>query len=611
MTKQELFAKVREMHPVSLELYYPDGDAAAFWEHAAGSAHLAPDLAEIRAEAERLDGQPIPELTPELFSIFARTGSRLEYEQVYFERRRRLNTYVFLALLEPENARHLEQLEDILQAVCAEYTWCLPAHLPREPEEIGDIDSHIDLFSAETGFTISEIALLLGHRLPQALSLRLRQEVERRLFRPFLEQGPYGWETARHNWAAVCAGSIGAAALLSVDDAARLTDILYKTESSMRCYLEGFGGDGACAEGLGYWNYGFGYFTYYSDLLRSRSGGQLDWFRSDKVRRIARFQQQCFIDGSLVANFSDSRPQVRVMMGLSHYLAGVYPGEVGRPPAALRAPYTEDHCSRFAHALRNLLWPRSVAGSSAWDAASVYLPDAAWLLSRHVSEAGTFGFAAKGGHNDEPHNHNDLGQFILTGRGEVFAADLGSGEYTAGYFGADRYQYDCNGSQGHSVPIIGGRYQQAGREFRAEVLHASAGSTDELTLDLTQAYGIAGLRSLTRSLLWHKDGLPRLELRDEYRYEGAPDSWTERFVTWREPEILRPGVVLLPGAGAGGFEVSYDPGAVQPEITAQVYRDHHGRDRVWHSLDFHALQPGSRGCYSFTFQYTSAGEDQL
>ncbi|MBW4079859.1 heparinase II/III family protein [Paenibacillus sp. S150] len=602
MTKQELLAIVREMKPAGSYLYYPDGDSAAFWTRASSSGHLKPDIGEIRAEGQRLDGQAVPELSEGLFSLFARTGSRLEYERVYFERRRRLNTYVFLALLEPGDCQPLEKLEEMLWAVCEEYTWCLPAHLPPE-HQAADIDRYIDLFSSETGFALSEISLLLGERLPPRLRSRIRQEAERRLFRPFLEKGPYEWETARHNWAAVCAGSIGAAALLSVDDPVSLTEILYRTERSMRCYLEGFGEDGACLEGLGYWNYGFGYFTYYSDLLRSRSGGKLDAFSNEKVRQIARFQQKCFIDGGLAANFSDSLPRGYVHMGLSHYLAEVCPGEVERPPSALRAPYTEDHCSRFAPAVRNLLWAKPGTEQAAWPAASSYLPDAAWLLSRHVSGAGTFGFAAKGGHNAEPHNHNDLGQFILTGRGEVFLADLGSGEYTAGYFGAGRYRYDCNGSQGHSVPVIDGLNQSAGRQFSSAVLHASAGDTDELTLDLTLAYRTAGLKSLIRSFVWRKERHPRLELWDEYRYGGIPASWTERFVTWRKPEILRPGAVLLPGSAGGGAEVSYDSGAVEPEITPHLYRDHFGREQVWHSLDFHALQPGSGGRFAFTFQF--------
>ncbi|WP_440961979.1 hypothetical protein ACN6KS_10785 [Paenibacillus nitricinens] len=604
MNRQELFEIVQVLKPANLSLYYPNGASDAFWQQAASSETLKEDISEIRAEALRIDGQPIAELTDTLFSIFARTGSRLEYERVYFERRRRLNTYVFMSLLEPDDLRLLENLENILWSICEEYTWCLPAHLPLDHHSV-NINQFIDLFSSETAFTLSEVLLLLGERLPLLLQSRIRHEVEQRILRPFIVHGPYEWETARHNWAAVCAGSIGAAALLMLDDPAALTNILLKTERSMSYYLEGFGEDGACLEGLSYWNYGFGYFTYYSDLLRGRSEGRVDWFATDKVRSIAQFQQKCFLGSSFVANFSDSEPQIHIHMGLSHYLADIYP-DVECPPSELRAPFTEDHCSRWAPAFRNLIWRKTsdLEENQDWKAASYYLPDAAWLVSRYISGGSSFGFAAKGGHNAEPHNHNDLGQFILLGGGEIYAADLGSGEYTAEYFGAGRYQYDCNGSQGHSVPIIGGQYQQAGRKHSATVLYASAAvEKDELKLELSQAYEVEELQSLIRSMVWYKEQHPRLELVDEYQYNGKSVSWTERFVTWRRPKILRSGVVLLPGTGVGGVEVTYDVQIVEPEIITREYRDHFGRDTVWHTLDFHALQPGSEGKLAFTFQF--------
>lgn len=509
-----------------------------------------------------------------------------------------------MTLLEPDNVRLLENLENILWSICEEYTWCLPAHLPAD-HNTENIDQFIDLFSSETAFTLAEISLLLGERLPLLLRSRIRHEVEKRIFRPFIECGPYEWETARHNWAAVCAGSIGAAALLMLDDPAALTNILLKTERSMSYYLESFGDDGACLEGLSYWNYGFGYFTYYSDLLRVRSEGRVDWFATDKVRSIAQFQQKIFIGGNFVANFSDSEPRIHIHMGLSHYLADTYP-EVECPPPVLRTPYAKDHCSRWAPAFRNLIWRRTgdEKQDQDWGATSYYLPDAGWLVSRYQSGGSSFGFAAKGGHNAEPHNHNDLGQFILSGGGEIYAADLGCGEYTAEYFGAGRYQYDCNGSQGHSVPIIGGQYQLAGRKHSATVLYASAAvEKDELKLELSQAYEVEELQSLIRSMVWYKGQHPRLELMDEYQYNGKSVSWTERFVTWRRPKMLRSGVVLLPGTGVGGVELTYDVQIVEPEITAREYRDHFGRDTVWHTLDFHALQPGSEGKLVFTFQF--------
>lgn len=604
MEQEELYDILKGTPPANISWYYGQEEAEAFWRRAALSPALQEDMDEIRAEGRRLEQEPLPALPYSLFAVYARTGSRLEYERVYFERRRRLNTYALLALLAPEQPEHLERLMDIAWEICGEYTWCLPAHLPAD-HDAAEIAGEIDLFSAETGFALSEITLLLGDRLPALLRSRIRQETERRLFRPFLACGPYGWETATHNWAAVCAGSVGAAALLALDDPERLSRILERTERSMSCYLSGFGEDGACLEGLGYWNYGFGYYTYYNDLLRCRTGGRIDGLAGGKARSIAAFQQKCFIGGSFVVNFSDSQPEMKVHRGLSHYLAARYP-EVERPPAALRAAYTEDHCSRWAPALRNLLWTRDGVSATRWNDASHYLPDAAWLVSRHTAEGRTFGFAAKGGHNAEPHNHNDLGSFILLGGGDIFLADLGCGEYTADYFGSGRYAYDCNGSQGHSVPVVDGRLQQAGPQFRAEVLHAQTEpDRDELTLELAAAYNFGGLKSLVRSLVWHKDGAPRLELADEFRMDAAPERWTERFVTWLRPDLLSSGTVLLPGmtGSCGGVEVRYDPALVEPEIAAHEFRDHFGVVRAWHTLDFHVIAPESSGRIAFTFQF--------
>lgn len=391
----------------SADDYYPIGGQDAFWRMAAESADYEEIVREIRDEGARFMKEPIPELGYELFTLFEKRGTRLEYESVYFERRRRLNTFVLLTLLEPENEDYRSRLHEIVWAICDEYTWCLPAHV-RNTEVLGAID----LFASETGFTLSEIALLLGERLPDMLRVRIGEEVERRLFTPYLEGGPFGWETAKHNWSAVCAGSIGSAALLQMKKPDRLAAVIGKALTSLDCYLRGFGDDGTCLEGIGYWNYGFGYFTYFADLLKRRTSGEIDPFKPDKIRSIALFQQKCYLDGDWTVNFSDSLPQAPVQLGLTHYLAGLFP-EMDLPPSAIRGTYTEDHCSRWAPAFRNIVWFDPAKRETAWRPADYYLPDAEWLVSRHESELGRFGFAAKGGHNDEPHNHNDVGQFIL------------------------------------------------------------------------------------------------------------------------------------------------------------------------------------------------------
>ncbi|MBB6675676.1 hypothetical protein [Cohnella nanjingensis] len=427
MEKAELRGTMARLAPAGPGLYVPEGaDPGRYWRTLADSHAQAETAREIRAEGERLLGKPIPALTEELFLSFARTGVRLDYERAYFARRRRLNTFALLSWMAPERDDYLAAWTETVEAVCAEATWCLPAHVKGL-----ETDGEIDLFAAETGFTLAEMLTIGGERLPQALRERIAKEAETRLFEPYLTRGPYGWETAKHNWSAACAGSVASAALLLMADPDRLAGIVGKALDSMACYLAGFGEDGACPEGLGYWNYGFGYYAYFADLLRRRTRGEIDLLAVPKARRIAQFQQRCYLVGDRTANFSDALPACSAQIGLSDYLSGLYP-EVEPPPRSIRARYADDACSRFAPALRNLIWARPGEAADAWPSGSWYLPDAAWLVSRHAGSEGRFGFAAKGGHNDEPHNHADAGHFILLADDEPeFAADLGSGEYTA------------------------------------------------------------------------------------------------------------------------------------------------------------------------------------
>lgn len=570
-----------KLSAADLTLYYPGGQQELFWENVLASPVYERDVQAVRAEGVRLLKSKIPELTYQLFSEFEREGTRLAYEQVYFARRRRLNTFTLLSLLEPEKPSHLEELCEIIWSVCDEYTWSLPAHLKDcNPAQT------IDLFSAETGFTMSEISLLLGDRIPQLLRKRIAAEVSTRLFVPYLDHGPHNWETAEHNWSAVCAGSIGAAALLQMESLEALTEIVTRVLGSMNCYLEGFEEDGVCQEGIGYWNYGFGYYVYFSDLLKRRTQGRLNLFASFKVHQIALFQQKVYLYDNAVANFSDSVPFVGIQIGLTHYLSNIY-SDVEVPSPEHRTEYADDHCSRFAPALRNFIWLDSSKHTSDWANAAYYMTDAQWLVSRHRSDNGCFAFAAKAGHNGEPHNHNDVGHFILMGEEAIIAADLGCGEYTQAYFGNGRYDYDCNGSQGHSVPIIDGFGQVEGKGHAAKNVKAHTGADkDEMTLDLSEVYDVPHLRKLKRKLVWNKTDMPWLALEDEFTFSSVPSLITERIVTRCQPIIMENGLVgLLYGANHCA-NIQYDAHSADVRITTRSFSDHFGQASEYYTVDF-------------------------
>ena len=113
----------------------------------------------------------------------------------------------------------------------------------------------VDLFASETAQALSEIISGLGDRLPPALCVKVRENVYRRVLKPFMEApAPYAWwEGGDNNWNAVCCGSIGCAAIYLLQDKPEvLRPLLDRIVCSLESYIAGFSGDGACMEGLGY-----------------------------------------------------------------------------------------------------------------------------------------------------------------------------------------------------------------------------------------------------------------------------------------------------------------------------------------------------------------------
>lgn len=146
-----------------------------------------------------------------------------------------------------------------------------------------------------------------------------------------------------------------------------------------------------------------------------------------------------------------------------------------------------------------------------------------------IRKQGTCVFAAKGGHNNEPHNHNDVGNFLLFDDGRYILDDLGWPEYTSWYFGPRRLENICACSRGHSFPIIGGAVQKSGQEHAARILEWNERT---FTLDLSKAYDLPGV-GVTRRFDF--DG-KRLMLSDTFT--GCENSEVrERFVTRCVPEV--------------------------------------------------------------------------
>lgn len=513
---------------------------------------LRPELAtlytDLKAYGERALLEPLPSLSFRLYRQFSDTGERKAYEQAYFDRRGRLAAVAMLAL---DTARPyaLQTLEEMLWDVCGEYTWCLPAHLGTE--EVDQVNGNIDLFAAETVHMLAEMVTIHADRLDRLVIERIRCEAERRIFGPlYRDQQKFHWQTADHNWSAVCGGCCGMAALLLLKDESTIRESISHTVSCMNAFLSGYGEDGGCAEGIGYWVYGFGYFTYYAEMLREYSKGELDLLTGSKIAAIAAFPLRVHLSGGTFVNYSDSAEQEEIPSGLLSLLVSRVGLQVDLP---LHIPLlTDDPCHRWAHLVRNVMWSNPAVygdeGASGQVERGFIFQNLGWMVAKGVLDSPGnqrssgaplhVAVSVKGGHNDEPHNHNDLGQFIIHCGGENILCDPGAGLYTQAYFAPGREHLFHISSSGHNVPLIEGQEQSSGRQAQAHVLEARlAADSGELntTLDLTSAYpGGASLARYTRQFHWKmaSEGSgsgAELRLIDRFQWKSRMVLSTERF----------------------------------------------------------------------------------
>lgn len=504
----------------------------------------------IVREAEQIAASPMPPWNDELYLDFSRTGRRRDGERMIAARRRQLAPLVWAECVE-KKGRFLPAIARTLREYVREPTWTLPAHDASLQSFRGETFA-IDLAAASVAFELAQALWLLGGQLDPVVHGEVVAALERRVFEPFritLRTGRgQGWLRSTHNWNAVClAGTVGAAlAVISNRDDRAV--FVAAAEQGSRKYLEGFGRDGYCSEGIGYWNYGFSHFALLREVLWQATDGRLDLFNDPRVREIALYGARIeIVDGTYPA-IADCPPGTRPSASLLGYCSLALGLGLQRYEDAWRP------ADRVPRSLTMGAWEMFAASLAATPpAASVSDPlglrswfdEGGVLICRSApGERLRWGFAFKGGHNAEHHNHNDVGSWTLVLDGRVLAGDPGGPHtYTARTFSSQRYSMKLFSSYGHPVPRVGGCDQRSGRAAAARILHVSfADDRDVLSMDLAAAYEVPGLRSLVRTFEHIRSPLPELRITDEWMADVAIEFETAitTRTAWRleEPALL-------------------------------------------------------------------------
>ena len=538
--------------------------------------HHAAFRKQIEETGNFLRDKELPVLTKEMFLLYEKTGNRLIYENEYFERRRFLVVFGLLTYWykRPED---IKKLTYVIEEVCKEETWALPAHVNRQKP---NWQREVDLFASETGQTLSNIIYLNKDVLSAETVKLVKDLVTYRVLDSYMEvpRGQWRWESMYNNWVSVCASCVGSAALFLLEDEKEKQDaIITRVCETLPDYLLGMHDDGTCPEGMSYFTYGMLFYTGFARQLKEHTNGKIDLMDSEKVRNIARFQHKCYLPGGNTVSFSDGERADRFRLGLTCYFARTIEG-VEIPDISAAMEFETDHCYRFIGNLYDDVWVQeyldeAIEETEATPEWFTLLPDAQWAVWKKER----MGIAFKGGHNDEPHNHNDVGSYLLVVDGEVFMADLGCGEYNKEYFEPEtRYSILCNRSYGHNVPMVNGQEQREGVQYTCEYFRSPVAGKVELSF--AGAYGENIPWRLERTVESY-DQEETLTVTDVISGEGV-STLEEHIITQKEP-VVSGNVIVLPGL-KGDVEITLSEACGEVNVVKEVFHNHRGKDEdVW------------------------------
>jgi hypothetical protein len=215
----------------------------------------------------------------------------------------------------------------------------------------------------------------------------------------------------------------------------------------------------------------------------------------------------------------------------------------------------------------------------------VFLPGIQVIAARlrQGSPEGLY-LAAKGGHNAESHNHNDVGNFIVYADGQPVIIDIGVETYTAKTFSARRYEIWTMQSAWLNLPTIDGVMQAPGRQYAArEVDYRVSDRWAEFSLDIAKAYPPeAGIENWRRTVTLDRQA-NQVRLRDQFRMTRESGKMTLTLMTPRPVQVAQPGRLLL-----GAVAVEFDPAVLQPAVEEIPIQDARLRD-AWGDRLFRIL----------------------
>ncbi|WP_282135153.1 hypothetical protein [Seonamhaeicola maritimus] len=494
--------------------------------------------------------QPEVPISDSIYRRANKEGNRGIYKPRYYRTMGRLEGFVLAECME-NKGRFLPQIETYLNAIMGMKSWLHPNH---DDDDNGVLEGRrvsIDLGARRFGTDLALAQVLLGDKLSKKINDKITEQLKWRIVDTYLTSCKKNdennkWIKSTSNWNSVCtSGSVFVAMATSNDENERI-EAIGSALNSMKYYLSGFGQDGYCSEGAGYWNYGFGHYLYLAQILFDYTDGKINLFEAgnpEKLRNVGLFPYTYQIHVGVCAPFSDGSSHVSNDGGFAYDMSARKYG--------LSMPITpkksKSHDS-FSAAFQLIEWDYE-AGTKINDKSlelqelpsHTYFDDFGIVISRGQQKV-PLSIAIKAGHNAENHNHSDVGSYTLLLDNDFMTGDIGAPSYRAGAFAKNN---PARSSWGHPVPRINNTLQSNGIEFDGTITSTSFSNIEDVVvMDIREAYEIPALAKLERTMKNDKSGFGTISITDEF-VSTEPVEFGTAIMTLQDYEIIDDNTVII------------------------------------------------------------------
>lgn len=544
---------------------------------------------------------------------FERSGSR-EVMEKPFDTNNMAIVDLLLAELAEGKGRFLPQLINGVFHTCEMTSWALSAHLITQKVHRSLPDHReqlIDLTSGDLSAMLAWTYYFLHtefDKVNPSISIRLRHELEERTIKPYMnEENYYWWQAFRatpttmvNNWNPWCNSNVLQTMMLLENNPDKLAAGVYRTMQSVDRFLNYVHADGACEEGPSYWGHAGGKLFDYLNLLSEITGGKISLFNNPMIKNIGEYISRSYVGDGWVVNFADASAKGGGDASLIYRFGKAVDS---REMMQFAAMMNNNKIARNRDLYRTLKALEIREELAATEPAHI-TPAHTWYPETEFcylkDKSGLF-FAAKGGYNDESHNHNDAGSFSLWIKNTPILIDAGVGTYTRQTFSSERYSIWTMQSNYHNLPMINGVAQKYGRQYKAtEVKYNKKGNS--FSANIATAYPAEAkvdkwIRSYTL-----KNG--KLLVSDRFSLKEATDKNVLHFMTWGKVDTSVPGKVSIEVNGQKAA-LEYNPAQLEASIETVTLTDPR-LSGVWggqiYRVSLTAKALTQNGTYSYTIK---------